>query len=126
MRWQRLIFIPLLFFFTVSISSAEHLFKERDYQKPWCERQGGILEYVLDDGARIDCLLPDYAVEFDFSNKWAESIGQALYYAIKTNRQAGVVLIMENPKKDKRHLMRLKTVADKYNIKIWTMIPQDL
>ena len=79
------------------------------------------MEYVLDDGARVDCLLPDYAVEFDFAEKWAESIGQALYYGLKTGRQPAVVLIMETPDKDFRHLNRLKVVAKKYNLKIWTI-----
>ncbi|MBI5026613.1 MAG: hypothetical protein HZC12_07820 [Nitrospirae bacterium] len=123
---KKLVRVLALFLFTVSIASAGHLYKEKDYQKAWCEKQGGILEYVLDDGTRVDCLLPEVAVEFDFGNKWAESIGQALYYGIKTNRKAGVVLIMENPDKDQRYLKRLKTVADHYNIMIWTMTLQDL
>ena len=42
----------------------------------------------------------DMAVEFDFANKWAECIGQALYYGQKTNRTPACVLIIENPTKD--------------------------
>jgi hypothetical protein len=120
---KRVIFILFLLILTVSLSSAGHLHKEKDYQKVWCEKEGGVMEYVLDDGARVDCLLSDYAVEFDFAQKWAESIGQALYYGIKTNRQPAVVLIMEHPDKDERYLKRLQTVADRYHIKIWTMTP---
>lgn len=105
---------------------AGHQHKEKEYQKAWCERRGGVLEYVLDDGARVDCLLPDYAVEFDFCSKWAESIGQALYYALKTGRKAGVVLIMENPEKEGQYVKRLKAVAEKYDITVWVVAPSDI
>lgn len=53
------------------------------------------MEYKLEDNTRVDCLTPDYAVEFDFASKWAESIGQSLYYAQKTKRKPAVVLIMQ-------------------------------
>ncbi|BCB95842.1 hypothetical protein JZK55_07640 [Dissulfurispira thermophila] len=119
-------FISSLLIFTVLFSSVGHLYKEKDYQKAWCEREHGIIEYVLDDQTRVDCLLPDYAVEFDFAPKWAESIGQSLYYGLKTNRQPGVVLILEHPDKDEKYLKRLNTVAMHYNIKVWTMTPYQL
>lgn len=73
---------------------------------------------MLDDKTRIDCLLPEYAVEIDFANKWAESIGQALYYAIKTNRKPAIAVILRSPK-DERYLIRLKTVAERYGIIIF-------
>ena len=76
-------------------------------------------EYRLDDGTRLDCLTDDYAIEFDFAPKWAESVGQALYYSLKTGRQPGVVLIMVNDG-DERYLERLNALAVKYNIKVWT------
>ncbi len=100
---NRLIFISVLLLFTASLSSAGHLYKERDYQKAWCEREGGIIEYVLDDQARVDCLLPDYAVEFDFASKWAEAVGQSLYYALKIGKKPGIVLILEK-ESDRRFL----------------------
>ena len=43
---------------------------------------------------RVDCLTKDYAIEFDFANKWAESVGQSLYYAHMTKKKPAVVLIM--------------------------------
>jgi hypothetical protein len=84
-----------------------------------------VTEYRLDDGTRVDCLTDQYAIEFDFGPKWAESIGQALYYAEMTGRQPGVVLILEQPGDD-RYLNRLRRVADKYNISIWTSTPADV
>lgn len=118
MKW---LIVLLLCLSILSPAEAGHLFKEKVYQQTWCSERGGISEYVLDDGSRVDCLLDEYAVEFDFARKWAESIGQALYYGLKTGRQPAVVLIMETPGKDSRHLKRLEVVAKKYNLKIWTV-----
>ena len=86
----------------------------------------GRSEYRLDDGTRIDCLTDTHAIEFDFAKKWAESIGQALYYAMKTGKRAGVVLIIENAQKEQRYLKRLQSVACRYGISVWTLTPKDL
>lgn len=93
---------------------------EREYQEIWCNRVNGVMEYVLDDRTRVDCLTEEYAIEFDFAKKWAEAIGQALYYSLKTGKKPGIVLIMEDHKDDK-YLKRLKAVSDSYNIKVWTV-----
>ena len=87
-------------------------------RKKW----NGTPEYNLKDGTRVDCLTDQYAVEFDFSNKWAEAVGQALYYSMKTGKKAGIVLIM-NGGSSQAHLERLKEVIGHYrlDIKIWTL-----
>jgi len=110
------VLIPLFFALP---ASAAHPQKEKVYQEAWCAIAGGVTEYTLDDGARVDCLTDEYAIEFDFAPKWAEAIGQALYYGMKTGRKPGVVLIIEH--KDARFQKRLDTVAEKYNIKVWTV-----
>lgn len=112
--------------FSVNSSFAAHCYLEKEYQNKWCKANKGTAEYILNDKTRIDCLTKDYAIEFDFASKWAESIGQSLYYALSTNKNAGVVLIMENPQKDEKYLLRLQEVAKKYNIKVWTMTPEDM
>ncbi|MFH1027609.1 MAG: hypothetical protein V1791_06370 [Pseudomonadota bacterium] len=35
-----------------------------------------------------------YAVEVEYAHKWAEAIGQSLYYSRMTGKKPGVVLIM--------------------------------
>lgn len=50
-------------------------------------------EVVVKSGARVDCLTADYAIEIDFTEKWAEAIGQALDYAHETGRKPGAILI---------------------------------
>jgi hypothetical protein len=103
-------------------ATAGHLHPEKYYQDQWCSAQNGVQEYALDDGARVDCLTDQYAVEFDFAPKWAEGIGQALYYAEKTGRRPGVALIMEN-NYDVRYLYRLQAICEKYGITIWQITP---
>ena len=74
----------------------------------------------------MDCLLPDLAVEFDFANKWAECIGQAIYYGKMTDRQAACVLIMENGEKDLKYLKRLRRAAYRkgVNMRTFTLKPE--
>ena len=117
--YKALLLIIILF---ISIPvSAKHKHLEKDYQETWCKAHNGTMEYKLPDNTRVDCLTADYAVEFDFAPKWAESIGQSLYYANMTNLKPAVVLIMENPAKDFKYLNRLYKVSDKYGINVFTM-----
>lgn len=107
------------------VLNAKHLHKEKYYQNIFCNKIHGIKEYTLQDKTRIDCLTKTYAIEVDFANKWAESIGQSLYYGLMSNKRPGVLLIMEKPKKDIRYLRRLKKISEIQNIRIWT-IDKDL
>lgn len=75
------------------------------------------MEVVLKDRTRVDCLTDEYAIEVDFAKKWAEGIGQSLYYAQMTGKKPAVALIVDI-KKEKRYLTRLEKVAQKSNIKI--------
>jgi len=118
--------IFLLLLFLIGTAQAAHQNKEKEYQDAWCSKIKGQTEYKLDDNARVDCLTEDYAIEFDFAPKWGESIGQALYYGLKTGKTPGVVLIMENEANEGQFWARLKAVADKYKIQIWKMTEADL
>ena len=68
--------------------------KEAYYVSQWCSDDFGKREFILWDNTRVDCLSKDYAIEFDFAKKWAESIGQSLYYAKMTGKKPAVVLIL--------------------------------
>lgn len=100
---------------------AKHLHKEKYYQNIICNKFNGIIEHRLEDSTRVDCLTSTYAIEFDFASTWAEAIGQSIYYGSMTNRKAGVVLIMEQPKKDIKYLKRLMKVSKEHNITVWTV-----
>lgn len=77
-----------------------------------------IWEDELSDRTRVDCLTDDYAIEFDYAKKWAESIGQSLYYAKMTGKKPAVAIIIKKTS-DKRYIERIKKV-DK-NIKIFVI-----
>ena len=68
--------------------------KEAYYVEQWCSSDFGRREAVLWDMTRVDCLAKDYAVEFNFAKKWAESIGQSLYYSKMTGKKPAVALIL--------------------------------
>ena len=110
--------ISLLFLLILSLQ-AKNLHKEKVYQEHFCKEFGGITEYRLKDKTRVDCLIDTHAIEVDFAKKWAESIGQSLYYASKTSRKAAVLLIMENKERDQKYLNRLENVSRTHNIDIW-------
>lgn len=124
-KWVYAIMAYSLLLIFASSCFAAHRHLEKEYQAVWCAEHDGTTEYLLPDDTRVDCLTNDFAIEFDFAVKWAESIGQALYYALRTDRTPGVVLILER-QADRRYLKRIEAVADVYGIKVWTMEPKDL
>lgn len=94
--------------------------RESDYQVAWCYHRNGEVEYILPDRTRVDCLVDGYAIEFDYAKKWAEAIGQSLYYAYHTEHLPGIVLIMETAK-DCKYLLRLYDAKHEGNlgIRVW-------
>lgn len=103
---------------------AKHCHKENYYQKIWCDKNSGITEYILPDKTRVDCLTKDYALEFDFAHKWAESVGQALYYAKMTKKKPAVALIMESSN-DEKYYNRVNILAKEYNITLFKIKTQE-
>lgn len=94
-------------------------YKEADYVNAYCK---GITEYELPDRTRVDCLTDDYAIEFDYAKKWAESIGQSLYYAKMTGKKPAVAIIVKKPT-DRHYIERIRKV-DK-DIRIFVIKAQD-
>lgn len=45
-------------------------------------------EYSLPDGTRVDCLSDTHAIEVEFTENWAEAVGQSLHYALWTREIA--------------------------------------
>lgn len=103
-----------------------HKYFEKDYQRVWCNANCGSMEVILPDKARVDCVTKTHAIEFDFAPKWAESIGQALYYGRVLHKTPGIVLIIENAEKDQKYVNRVKAVAEIYEITLWTMTPNEM
>ena len=105
---------------------VKHKHNESSYQHAWCSAHNGIEEYENDDFTRVDCLTKTHAVEFDFANKWAESIGQAEHYAYKTGKKGMVVLILENPRQEKIYYKRVKELGKIHNFDVEYVTPKIL
>jgi disulfide bond formation protein DsbB len=80
---------------------------ESYYVNQWCTADFGRKEAILWDSTRVDCLAKDYAIEFDFAKKWAESVGQSLYYSKMTGKKPAIALILTNLT-DYRYLKRIE------------------
>ena len=111
----------LLVVTAMTAAAGDH--PERWYQQRWCEARGGETEVVLEDRTRVDCVTDEYAVEMDFGSGWAQAIGQALYYAEKTGRRPGIVLIVEEG--EERYLRRLQEATEGHglDIRVWVVRP---
>ena len=83
---------------------------EADYVNDYCPRWHGQIEYRLKDRTRIDCLTETEAIEFDWCKKWAEGVGQSLYYAKMTGTNPVLALICTEKEQD-RFLRRAKIAA---------------
>lgn len=104
-------------------ATAPKKYHEKYYQSLLCNKLGGEMEYVLKDKTRVDCLTDEYAIEVDFAKKWAEGIGQSLYYGYMTNKKPAVALIVG--KKDERYLKRIELVSKELGIKVYRLEKDD-
>ena len=80
---------------------------EMYYENEWCTTDFGRKEVILWDMTRVDCMTKDYAIEFDFAKKWAEALGQSLYYSKLTGKSPAIVLILTSPT-DYRYVKRIE------------------
>lgn len=116
MKKTMLVFLACLCLPTAA--NAKRLHNEKWYQEQWCNGRGQV-EYVLPDKTRCDCLTATHAVEFDFGKKWAEAIGQSLYYSLQTGKRAGIVLILED-QQDRVYWLRLNSTIQHFQLPIDT------
>jgi hypothetical protein len=104
---------PFKTVYSPMVKDENHKYKEKHYVQAYCKGQ---IEYRLPDKTRVDCLTDEYAIEFDYGNKWAEGIEQSLYYAKKTGKKPAIALILRS-EKDNKYIERINAV-DK-NIKVF-------
>lgn len=112
----------VIIFFLISLSLNAQLVKQKEayYQNMFAQEIKGQTEVVLNDRARVDIVTQEYAIEVDFAPKWAESIGQSLYYGIMLHKKPGVVLIVDG-NKEQRYINRLLYTAENYYITVWIL-----
>jgi len=91
----------------------------------WCRhlapKYGAEVEVRLDDGTRCDLVTETEAIECDWAKngKWAEAIGQSLYYAIELEKKPAIILLVKDPKRDQRYVDRCRKVCDRYGIRLY-------
>lgn len=95
---------------------------ESDYAAEWAAAYGGNTEVRMPDGTRCDVLTDSHAIEVEFASKWAEAVGQSLFYALQTGKRAGIVLILHNSD-ERRYWIRLNSVVleNHLAIDVWTV-----
>jgi len=77
------------------------------------------LERTLWDGTRVDICTDNNAIEVDWAHKWAEAIGQALYYGGEMAKKPTILLLLEDAVKERAYVYRACTVCRKHNIDVW-------
>ena len=105
-----------------AMAFADRLHPKRWYQERWCAKYFDIAEVSVSD--QYDCLSEKYVIEFDYADKWYESIGESLHYALQTSRKACIVLIMEK-ESDVKYWIKLKKTIKHYSlpIDVWNTSP---
>lgn len=76
-------------------------------------------EARLWDATRVDLLSDRYAIEVDWAPKWAEAIGQALYYAEVTGREPAVLLLVRDFRGEARYVYRAQTVCARLRLRLF-------
>lgn len=109
-----------------NICFAKHAHSEAAYQHAWSKLHNGEEEFENSDRTKVDSLTDTHAVEFDFATKWAESIGQALHYQLMTGKRGKVVLILENPQKEKKYYECVKKLSEIYDFDVEYITPEIL
>ncbi|MBR1680457.1 hypothetical protein IJ707_01555 [bacterium] len=139
MNFIKLIIVFILCIFSITFADTfdygytkddfkyvKHKHNESSYQHAYCSAHNGTEEYQNPDFTRVDCLTDEFAIEFDFANKWAESIGQALHYQIMTGKRAKVVLILEYPEKQMVYFYRVQKIGKRYDFDVEYITPDIL
>ncbi|MBF0451481.1 MAG: hypothetical protein HQK75_12320 [Candidatus Magnetomorum sp.] len=122
-----LLFIFLSLAFHKQLPGEEFLLRARIYpeswyQDNWCQAHDGSTEVYLADSTRADCVTSLHIIEFDFADKWYESVAQSLHYALnfKGKRKPGIVLIIEDSAVDEKYWDRLNTLLDAFYLPVDT------
>lgn len=98
---------------TFVFSQSTQLY-EKDYADYIQSLIGGDREVQV-QGGRADLVTDEYAIEIEWAPKWKEAIGQALWYALNTNKKPGIILILENQDQYK-YFIQLNSALDFGNL----------
>jgi len=80
------------------------------------------VEVRLEDDSRVDLLNDTYAIEVDWADKWAESIGQSVHYGLLTDRKPAVLLLVRDPSHEWKSLVRAARVCGHLGIRLYVEV----
>lgn len=119
--------LTALTFWPVPATAQDHL--ERDFQARFCA--GLVQNRYLPNGTYVDCISTTHAIEVEFSQKWAEAIGQALMYASELERRPGIIVICRpetSPSVCLKHAYLIEQTVTYWRIgmSVWYCTPEDI
>ncbi len=106
--------LTLAFLLTASVCFAD---TEAEHCRRLAPNYNAQVESRLWDGTRVDLINTTTAFEVDFASKWAEGIGQALYYAQLTGKRPGLVLLTR--KDEARFAYRAQTAGARAGVTVF-------
>lgn len=80
----------------------------------------GVPEFRLEDQTRVDILLPTAAVEVEWCKCWKSGIGQALHYAIHTNRQPVLMLLTRGKPREVEYIRSAMAACQRAGVTLLT------
>lgn len=95
-------------------------FPERVYTEMIRDKFFGVMNFHTSTGKIVDVLCKEYAIEVDFTQKWAEAIGQSLQYAYETNRAPCIIFIYDSVK-DFRLFNSIRPLLKRLCITVYTI-----
>ena len=103
-----------------SASSEKTYLRETEQVKLINKEIGGELEHPTFDRSRVDIITDKYAYEVDWADKWAEAVGQSLYYAAATEREPAIILLIKDREKERKYYLRCLVVCARHHIHLET------
>ena len=90
---------------------------EKKAQQEWCLEHDGKLNAVLSDKTICGCLTETHAIVFASEDNWLECIGKAFHSAVLTEKQPGLVLIMEK-EEENPHIQKVNAIIERFDLPI--------
>jgi len=85
-------FLVMLLLPVVSFSQSEADYIQRIAYLWKCDTEVSVAN------GRVDLVTATHAFEVERAYKWKNSIGQALWYSLQTNKKPGIIIIIESEK----------------------------
>jgi len=101
-----------------STAFGQHL-NEAEVVSAIAEKYEAQVEVKLWDNTRVDLLSATHAYEVDWAYKYAEGVGQALYYGCITERRPGLILLVKDLMQEQRFIYRARIACNKAAVDLY-------